>query len=72
MDSQHKLHKLAIFLFSVQPKTALGLHRIDYLLDYNKGACQDGEPLGIKQVEINTIACSLGGMVKGPIQDFHQ
>lgn len=53
-----------------QPKTVLGIHRSDYLLDYKKNG-SDKSCLGIKQVEINTIGASLGGLNQGAIQNFH-
>lgn len=63
-----------LFLFLVlQPKTVLGINRVDYMLDYREVTEGEGmASLGIKQVEVNTIAAGLCGLTQGRVQDFHR
>ncbi len=64
--------KVCCTIYPTQPKTVLGIHRADYLLDYRKGTSQMDCQLGIKQVEVNTVSASFGGVSQGQIQNFHQ
>ena len=47
--------------------TALGIHRCDYMIDYNSVTKQ----IDIKQVEMNTIASSLGPLCER-LTDLHK
>ena len=54
-----------MLLHSINQRATLGLHRMDYMLHYT-----DGE-LAIKQVEMNTMASSLGPLAEG-LRDVHE
>lgn len=48
-----------------------GKNRCDYLVDWHRGAGEDEVTMAIKQVEINTIAASYGGL-SPRMAEFHR
>jgi glutathione synthetase len=62
-------------LFEIYEKTrqdnqqtcSLGIHRCDYMLDWRG----DDGGMGLRQIEINTVACSIQGFAPG-LKSFHE
>lgn len=48
-----------------------GKNRCDYLIDWQQGDGGDGVTMAMKQVEINTIAASYGGLSPRMVE-FHR
>lgn len=46
-------------------------NRCDYLIDWHRGEGEDDVTMAMKQVEINTIAASYGGLSAG-MAEFHR
>jgi hypothetical protein len=58
-------------------QTVLGIHRVDYMMNYREGVSSEGVSsesslLTVKQTEVNTTAASVAMMTLGRMQDYHQ
>lgn len=58
-------------LLLLSKATVFGKNRCDYLINWQQGDGGDGATMAMKQVEINTIAASYGGLSPRMVE-FHK